>query len=136
MVCGNLYPSGYGKWSNNTQPTNFNTSTTLHVAATFIEPKNDVGTEFYPNYKWGKVDTATYYHLYVSGPSGRVRDQWYKASDICLDTSCSVRSPLLGVGSHVWYVQPGTLPVTVPGATTPSLPTSTPLHHPCPVRLI
>ena len=98
-------PSGYGKWSNNTQPTNFNTSTTLPVAATLIEPKNDVGTNFYPNYKWGKVDTATYYHLYVSGPSGRVRDQWYKASDICLDTSCSVPSPRLGVGSHVWYVQ-------------------------------
>ncbi len=97
--------AGYGPWSNNTQPTNFNTTTIIPSAAVLTEPKNDIGTNFYPIYKWGRVDTATYYHLYVGGPSGVVLDQWFKASDICPDTTCSVPGSRLGVGAYAWYVQ-------------------------------
>jgi len=106
-------PAGYGPWSNTdangvVQPTNFNTSTTVPVAAVLTEPKGDITTNFYPTYKWGKVGTATYYRLYVSGPGGVVLDQWYKAADICDNPTagvCQVPSPRLGVGAHAWYVQ-------------------------------
>jgi hypothetical protein len=98
-------PAGYGPWSNNSQPTNFNTSTTLPAAAILTAPQGDIGADYTPTYTWGKVDTVTYYRLYVSGASGVVLDQWYKASDICDATVCSVASPVLGGGAYVWYVQ-------------------------------
>ncbi len=49
---------------------------------------------------------ATWYRLYVKGPGGLVLDQWYQASAICDATTCSVPSPALGSGDHVWWVQP------------------------------
>ncbi len=102
-------PAGYGPWSNNTQPTNFSTTITVPVAATLFAPKGSILTDYTPTYKWNKVATATYYRLYVSGPSGVVLDQWYKAADICLGVivgqECSVASPTLTGGAYVWYVQ-------------------------------
>jgi hypothetical protein len=50
------------------------------------------------------VNTATYYQLYVVGPAGVALNQWYQASSICNDTTCSVVSPTLGGGVHTWYV--------------------------------
>ena len=78
-------------------------------AAVLTAPKGDIGSNYTPSYTWGKVDTATYYRLYVSGPNGVVvLDQWYKSADICdVVTSgvCSVVSPSLGGGEYAWYVQ-------------------------------
>ncbi len=63
-------PAGYGPWSNNTQPTNFTTTVpTQPPAAVLIEPKGDIGSNYTPTYKWDKVTTATWYRLYVSGPT-------------------------------------------------------------------
>jgi hypothetical protein len=138
-------PAGYGPWSNNTQPTNFNTTVpAVPAAAVLTTPKNNIGTDYNPTYTWGKVATATYYRLYVSGPSGVVLDQWYLASSICPDTTCSVVSPTLGGGAHVWYVQTynpsgygpwtaatnfsTTIP-TIPAGATLTAPTGTITSH-------
>ena len=98
-------PAGYGPWSNNTQPTNFNTTTTLPSAAVLTAPKGDIGTNYTPTFTWGKVDTASHYHLYLSGPKGVILDQWYESVSVCNTTTCTVPSPTLGGGSHAWYVQ-------------------------------
>ncbi len=103
-------PAGYGPWSNNAQPTNFSTTTSLPTAATLVYPKGDIGTNYNPTYTWNKVPTVTWYRLYVSGPKGKVvLDQWYESSKICLGTivgsECTVVSPTLGSGVHAWYVQ-------------------------------
>jgi glucose/arabinose dehydrogenase len=104
---------GYGPWSNNAQPTTF-TTTALSVpaAATSLSPGTvnpatpaDIGTNYTPTYSWDKITGATYYHLYVSGPSGVVLDQWYSSASICPMATCSVASPLLGGGTYSWYVQ-------------------------------
>ncbi len=43
----------------------------------------DLGTNYNPTFTWKKVDNAIYYHLYVPGPAGVVKDQWYQSSAIC-----------------------------------------------------
>jgi hypothetical protein len=109
-------PAGYGLWSNDAQPTKFNTTITLPGAADLTYPEDladpvngkDIGTDYNPTYTWVKVADVTWYRLYVSGPSGVALDQWYKAVDICDNPDagvCAVLSPTLGAGAHVWYVQ-------------------------------
>jgi hypothetical protein len=105
--------AGYGPWSNNTQPTNFTTTIpSAPAAATSLSPGTvnpatpaDIGTNYTPMYSWDKITGATYYHLYVSGPSGVVLDQWYPSASICPMAVCSVASPTLGGGTYSWYVQ-------------------------------
>jgi hypothetical protein len=90
----------------------FTTSSTPPAAATLLSPgtvnpatPEDIGTTYTPTYSWSKVSAATYYRLYVSGPSGVVLDQWYQSTTICPTATCSVVSPLLGGGTYSWYVQ-------------------------------
>jgi len=102
-------PTGYGPWSNNTQPTNFSTTaTTVPAATTLIYPAQgqDIGASYNPTYQWSKINDAVWYRMYVSGPSGVVIDQWYQASNVCGATTCSVTpSVILGGGAYSWYVQ-------------------------------
>ena len=67
--------------------------------------KGQYPRELHPHLQLGKVATATYYRLYVSGPGGVVLDQWYQAVNICNATTCSVASPTLAGGAYSWYVQ-------------------------------
>jgi hypothetical protein len=108
-------PAGYGPWSNTTggvtQPMRFSTAMALPAATTLLTPgavnpaiPTDIGTNYNPTYSWDKITGATYYRLYVSGPSGVVLDQWYPATSIC-SSGCSVISPTLGGGIYSWYVQ-------------------------------
>jgi hypothetical protein len=97
--------SGYGPWSNDVQPTHFNGRIpTIPAAATNLSavgaPVNHT-----PTYSWTKVDMATWYHVYVKGPSGVALDQWYQSAKICSGSGCSVVSPALAKGDYVWWVQ-------------------------------
>jgi hypothetical protein len=95
--------AGFGPWS---ATTTFSTTIpTAPAAATNLSPNSAIGTNYTPNYTWDKVTGATYYHLYVGGPSGKVLDQWYDAATICPTSTCTVASPTLGGGSFTWYVQ-------------------------------
>jgi V8-like Glu-specific endopeptidase len=101
--------TGYGPWSN---AMNFSVSFASPGVPVLLTPTGDIGDEYYPTYTWNKVteaqgeSMATWYYLWVNGPSGNVFKQWYKAMDICNDTTCVVRpSTPLGGGTHTWWVQ-------------------------------
>jgi hypothetical protein len=73
---------------------------------TLSAPSGSIGTN-QPSYSWSAVPNATYYYLYVNGPSGNVIKQWYTPAQAnCDDTTCSViPTTILGTGAHRWWVQ-------------------------------
>jgi len=81
------------------------------VAATLVSPSGSI-TNTTPAYTWNAVldsaqgDAATWYYLWVDGPSGNVIKQWYQASAVCSGATCSV-TPIvaLGSGNHTWWIQ-------------------------------
>jgi hypothetical protein len=61
-----------------------------------------------PTYTWTGSSAATWYRLYVQGPSGVVIDHWYTAAETncSSDTSCAVTpTTALASGNHRWWVQ-------------------------------
>jgi hypothetical protein len=93
-------PGGYGPWSSS-----MNFSLSLPGAATLASPTGSI-TDTTPTYTWNKVSDATWYYLWVNGPSGNVIKQWYTASAICSGVTCSVTpTTTLGGGSHIWWIQ-------------------------------
>ena len=60
-----------------------------------------------PTYTWNEVAGATWYYLYVQGPSGYTFANWYAAATFCSAGTCSVANATtnLGSGAHTWYVQ-------------------------------
>lgn len=134
--------AGYGAWSSG-----MNFSTTIPTTpgiATLSSPNGSI-VDFTPTFSWNEVlarsdeeSAATYYYLYVNGPSGNVIKQWYQAAAICSSGTCSVTpGTALGGGAYTWWVQTwnaaGTgpwsvgmnfsLPIpTAPGAATQTSP--------------
>jgi hypothetical protein len=52
------------------------------------------------------VNNATWYYLWVNGPSGNVIKQWYEASAVCSASTCSVTpATSLSGGDHTWWIQ-------------------------------
>lgn len=80
---------------------------TLPVAATLVSPNNNIATNYNPTYTWNQVSNATYYYLWVNGPSGAVIQKWYTSAEAnCNGTTCSVTpTTTLGGGNHTWWVQ-------------------------------
>ncbi len=77
-------------------------------------PSGAIGDTYYPTYNWSKVtevegseeSAATWYYLWVNGPSGNVIKQWYSAADVCGISTCQVTpGTALGGGAHTWWVQ-------------------------------
>jgi hypothetical protein len=108
--------NGYGKWSHadGVPATTFTLDTPIiPKAVTNLSPSGTLDAS--PStYIWDKVvvtdpvtqPMATWYRLYVKGPNGVVKDQWYQAATICASTDCSVPvSPALTNGSYTWWVQ-------------------------------
>ncbi|MCI0529794.1 MAG: hypothetical protein L0Y56_20315, partial [Nitrospira sp.] len=59
-----------------------------------------------PTYTWNKISNATWYLLWVDGPSGNVIQTWYESSTICSTSTCSVTpSTTLVNGTHSWKVR-------------------------------
>jgi secreted trypsin-like serine protease len=95
---------GYGPWSD---PMTFSPPMpTLPGKATLNSPTGSIGTNN-PTYTWNAVSGATWYYLWVDGPSGNVLAQWYQASAVCSGGTCSVANatPNLAAGSHTWWIQ-------------------------------
>jgi L-rhamnose mutarotase len=96
--------TGYGPWSTGmdfTVP-----APVPPAAATLVSPNGSI-TTINPTYTWNKVSGATWYYLYVSGPSNYVFAQWYHTDAVCGVSTCSVANatPNLAVGTHRWWVQ-------------------------------
>jgi hypothetical protein len=95
---------GTGPWSDG-----MNFSVTLPALpgkATLVSPSGSSGNNA-PTYTWNEVSGATWYYLWVNGPSGTVIQQWYTSAQAnCNGTTCSVTSStVLGAGSHSWWIQ-------------------------------
>jgi hypothetical protein len=94
---------GYGPWSS---AMNFSVGTIPPPgAATLVSPNGSI-TDTTPTYTWNKVTAATWYYLWVNGPSGTVIQQWYESSAVCGASTCSATpSVTLGGGNHQWWIQ-------------------------------
>jgi parallel beta-helix repeat protein len=117
--------AGYGPWSTGIS---FSTSTlSTPSIATLVSPTGNIGTNFSPSFIWNAVSSATYYYLYVSGPSGKVLDKWYETSTICSSGTCTVVAPTtLGGGNFTWWVQTWNSAGYGPWSTGMSFSTSVP----------
>lgn len=96
--------TGYGPWSSGA------TFTVSGAAppgkASLVSPDgNNASTN--PDYTWNEVNGATWYYLWVNGPSGNVIKQWYTSQQAnCDGSTCSIASPkALAAGGHAWWIQ-------------------------------
>jgi hypothetical protein len=91
---------GYGPWSDE-----MSFSPTPPAKTTLVSPTGST-SDTTPTYTWDEVSGATWYYLWVNGPSGNVIKQWYDASVICSEGTCSVTpTTALVSGAHTWWVQ-------------------------------
>ncbi len=95
-------PAGTGPWSSGMS------FTTIPLgAATLVSPIGSINANYTPTYTWNEVAGATWYYLWVNGPSGNVIQQWFTAADAnCNGTTCSVTpAKTLNGGNHTWWIQ-------------------------------
>jgi hypothetical protein len=122
--------AGYGPWSttasfSTTMPTP-PTDVKLNDPATIPQNGASLETNYTPSFTWKKVDTATWYELYISGPNGMILDKWYPSS-ICVGSTCTVDKPVtLGGGSHSWWIRTWNSAGYGPWSTTASFSTTMP----------
>jgi hypothetical protein len=93
---------GYGPWSSGR-------SFTVSIpppAVSLILPFGALGDPT-PTYIWSAVSSATWYYLWVNGPSGNVLKQWYTSAQAnCGGGACAVTpATTLTSGNHTWWVQ-------------------------------
>jgi glucose/arabinose dehydrogenase len=79
--------------------------------ATLVSPSGAI-TNTQPTFSWNEVrsnsqnDAATWYYLWINGPSGNVFKTWYQASSVCSGGICSITPNLtLAGGAHTWWIQ-------------------------------
>ena len=107
--------SAWGWWVDNVKV--YTCAENPPAAATLNIP-NGVTTNN-PTYTWNKVSAATWYYLYVSGPSGYVFTQWYRS-----DQMSAAPAPVpLPMPHQPWVLEstaggsrPGIMEAMVPGA--------------------
>jgi hypothetical protein len=96
--------AGYGPWSSGLSFT----VTSTPPAATLIAPSG-TSCDPTPTYIWNAVSNATWYYLWVNGPSGNVVKQWYTAAQAgCASGTgtCAVAPAMtLAAGNHTWWMQ-------------------------------
>ncbi|CAG1015828.1 partial serine protease, partial [Anaerolineae bacterium] len=95
---------------NNAYSTYLTVNPFIEGALLYPRQGQNIETDSIPTFKWNKVMDATKYHIYVSGPSGKILDQWYTASQICdtLSPTCSANggpSLFLKAGNYYWMMQ-------------------------------
>jgi hypothetical protein len=97
--------AGYGPWSSGLS---FTVSGGVPPAATLVAPSG-TSCDTTPTYIWNAVSSATWYYLWVNGPSGSVVKQWYTAAQAhCASGTgtCAVApATTLASGTHTWWVQ-------------------------------
>jgi hypothetical protein len=78
----------------------------LPGTATLVSPSGST-TVTTPAYTWNKVNTSTWYYLWVNNAAGTpVIQQWYTAAQVCGSSSCSVTPNVtLPSGNYSWWIQ-------------------------------
>jgi hypothetical protein len=81
---------------------------TLPPAATLVSPSG-TSCDTTPTYIWNAVSSATWYYLWVNGPSGPVIQQWYTAAQAgCASGTgtCAIApATTLATGNHTWWIR-------------------------------
>lgn len=91
---------GYGPWSGGMTFT-----MTPPGQATPGSPSGTVA-DHTPTYTWNAASGATWYYLWVDGPSGNVIQQWLQAGDVCTGNTCYFTPATnLSSGVHTWWVR-------------------------------
>ena len=101
------FSKGIARWTGNfTPPTSEYVFGFLPGAATLVSPSGNTVAST-PTYTWNEVPEATWYYLWVNGPSGNVIKTWYTPAQAnCNGTTCSVTpTTALTAGAHTWWVQ-------------------------------
>ena len=93
--------AGYGQWS-----AAMSFTPTPPGGATLVSPTGGINNNT-PAYTWNQVSDASWYYLWVDGPSGNVIQQWYSSVQAnCNGSTCTVTpTTTLGSGSHTWRIQ-------------------------------
>lgn len=104
-------PAGSGPWSSGLS---FSTPVLMAPATPVLVLPSGSTSTYTPTYSWNEslVDpanhsAATWYYLWINGPSGNIFKQWYEASAICSNGSCSVvpAGLTLDSGAYTWWIQ-------------------------------
>jgi hypothetical protein len=136
--------AGYGPWSSGLSFT-----VSAPPPATTLVAPSGTSCDATPTYIWNAVSSATWYYLWVNGPSGNVVKQWYTAAQAhCASGTgtCAVApATTLASGSSIWWIQTWNsvgygpwsagkrftvTPGSVPGAVTLISPTGTTTNPP------
>lgn len=97
-------PAGYGPWSTGMS---FSLPILLAPGATTLNSPSGAITDNTPTYTWDEVTGATWYYLWVDGPTGNKVKQWYTAAQAnCNGSTCSATPNVeLSGGTHNWWIQ-------------------------------
>jgi hypothetical protein len=68
--------------------------------ATLLSPTGVINDST-PTYRWNEVPNATWYYLWVEGPSGNVLKKWYEETAICGGGTCQVLPRSVKPGNHL-----------------------------------
>jgi hypothetical protein len=101
--------TGYGPWSNGM---NFSVAAIAPPGvATLVSPSGGI-TDSTPAYRWNKVNSATWYYLWVSKVNDdnsltTVHTNWYNASAVCTSTVCTITPSEVSLtgGNYRWWIQ-------------------------------
>jgi uncharacterized phage protein (TIGR02218 family) len=101
---------GFGPWS---AAGSFTRVAGVPLAAPLISPLGSIIVTK-PTYEWDVVSNATYYYLWINGPSGNVYHHWYTSAEVfqLIDgirgksSICSATPDVtLTEGNYIWWVQ-------------------------------
>jgi hypothetical protein len=100
---------GYGSWSS---PLNFSLQgIPAPGAATLVSPSGGT-TNTTPTYNWNKMNSSTWYYLWVSRVNGNgslttVHAKWYDTALVCSAATCSITPAgiTLSGGNYRWWIQ-------------------------------
>jgi hypothetical protein len=73
---------------------------------TLVSPSGTI-SDTTPTYVWNFVEIATWYRLWVNGPTGEVLDEWYRPMDVCDGGTglCQVTpDTALAEGAYSWWL--------------------------------
>ncbi len=71
-----------------------------------IAPTGAITPNRMPTFEWYTAPGATWYHLWVSSPSGNGLERWYDGYNICQFDICAVTPGLpLQAGVYQWWIQ-------------------------------
>jgi hypothetical protein len=94
--------NGYGPWSD---AKNFSLEC-AQLGMPVLDSPSGIIRASTPTYTWQAEEGATWYFLWVNGPSGNIIQQWYETLDVCSGDTCIAKPEIsLAEGNHTWWVQ-------------------------------